>query len=119
MAAGQGTAIPPAGWGESRPIQVPSPLLRHGFLATQYPCHRCVVPILAVLRLRAALVQVLGDGSEGSAFRTEFAHGRDGALFADVVGHDDMKVTWEELGQLLMTYAGWGLRLQICDCGEE
>jgi len=32
---------------------------------------------------------------------------------------DDMEVTWQEFGQMLMTYAGWGLRLQICDCGDE
>lgn len=32
---------------------------------------------------------------------------------------DDMKVTWEDLGEYLMTYAGWGLRLEIRDCGDE
>jgi len=32
---------------------------------------------------------------------------------------DDMKVTWEELGEYLMTYSGWGLRLEIRDCGDE
>jgi len=32
---------------------------------------------------------------------------------------DDMEVAWEELGEMLMTYAGWGLRIQICDSGDE
>ena len=32
---------------------------------------------------------------------------------------DDMEITWDELGQLLMVYSGWGLRLEIRNCGEE
>ncbi len=32
---------------------------------------------------------------------------------------DDMQITWRELGQVLAPYSGWGLRIQICDCGEE
>lgn len=32
---------------------------------------------------------------------------------------DDMELTWEDLGRALMTYSGWGLRLEIRNCGEE
>jgi hypothetical protein len=32
---------------------------------------------------------------------------------------DDLEVTWDELGQLLRSYAGFGLRLEIREAGEE
>ena len=32
---------------------------------------------------------------------------------------DDMQITWRELGQVLAPYGGSGLRIQICDCGDE
>ena len=32
---------------------------------------------------------------------------------------DDQEITWEELGQALMTYSGWDLRIEIRDCCEE
>jgi hypothetical protein len=28
---------------------------------------------------------------------------------------DDQELTWEELGQILQTYEGWGLRIQITE----
>jgi hypothetical protein len=32
---------------------------------------------------------------------------------------DDLQLTWRELGQVLARYGGFGLRLEICECGEE
>lgn len=32
---------------------------------------------------------------------------------------DDMEISWEEFGQLLTSYSGWGLRIKICESGEE
>lgn len=32
---------------------------------------------------------------------------------------DDMELTWEEVGSILVTYEGWGLRMEIRGCGEE
>jgi hypothetical protein len=32
---------------------------------------------------------------------------------------DDLQLTWRELGQVLARYSGFGLRIQICECGEE
>ena len=32
---------------------------------------------------------------------------------------DDMRISWRDLGRLLERYNGWGLRIQICECGEE
>ncbi len=32
---------------------------------------------------------------------------------------DDLELTWNELGALLAMYEGSGLRIEICNCGEE
>jgi hypothetical protein len=32
---------------------------------------------------------------------------------------DDLVVSWEDLGRMLMTFEGWGLRIEVRDCGEE
>jgi hypothetical protein len=32
---------------------------------------------------------------------------------------DDMRISWRALGRLLERYNGYGLRIQICECGEE
>lgn len=32
---------------------------------------------------------------------------------------DDEEFTWEELGAMLTSYAGWGLRIEVCNCGDE
>jgi hypothetical protein len=32
---------------------------------------------------------------------------------------DDLRISWDELGQVLQSYEGWGLRIQICACGSE
>ncbi len=32
---------------------------------------------------------------------------------------DDMRISWRDLGRLLERYNGWGLRIQICESGEE
>jgi len=32
---------------------------------------------------------------------------------------DDLELTWEDLGRLLAPYAGFGLRVEIRECGEE
>ena len=40
------------------------------------------------------------------------------ALGPDLV-IDDEDITWEELGNMLRSYAGWGVRIQITGAGEE
>lgn len=32
---------------------------------------------------------------------------------------DDLELTWDELGELLAPFAGFGLRIEIRECGEE
>lgn len=32
---------------------------------------------------------------------------------------DDVELTWDELGDLLAPFAGFGLRIEIRECGEE
>jgi len=32
---------------------------------------------------------------------------------------DDMELTWDEIGSLLTSYEGWGLRIEIRSCGDE
>lgn len=32
---------------------------------------------------------------------------------------DDLEVAWEELGRMLMSYSGWGVRIEIRGAGEE
>jgi hypothetical protein len=34
------------------------------------------------------------------------------------VVNDDV-ISWEELGQELQTFEGWGVRIEVCDMGEE
>ena len=46
-------------------------------------------------------------------------HDLDSDRSAPMLVVDDMRITWDELGQVLMPYSGWGLRIQICDCGDE
>lgn len=46
-------------------------------------------------------------------------NGRDDADAEPVVVVDDMTLTWTELGRILSRYAGWGLRLEVTESGQE
>ncbi len=50
--------------------------------------------------------------------RAQVSYADDEATGPDLV-IDDEVVSWEELGGLLRSYEGWGLRIQVIDAGEE
>ncbi|MFH1893800.1 MAG: hypothetical protein ABIK83_14095 [Candidatus Zixiibacteriota bacterium] len=50
--------------------------------------------------------------------RAQITSPADGGSFPDLV-LNDLVVSWEDLGRALMTYEGWGLRIEIHSCGDE
>lgn len=64
-----------------------------------------------IVRDRAGKLHILGD-----VVRAQIHN--DGEALPTVVV-DDIVITWEELGELVLPYSGFGMRLTICAPGDE
>lgn len=65
-----------------------------------------------IVRDRAGKLHILGD-----VVRAQIHNDGKAALPTVVV--DDIVITWEELGELVLPYSGFGVRLTICEPGDE
>lgn len=73
---------------------------------------------------RALLIKHITDGELGLQIDKQIVRGivdwddaNDGHVPLLII--DGRKITWEELGRMLMSFEGWQFKLEMCDISEE
>jgi len=76
------------------------------------------------IRRTLSVKHIANDDRHGLQISDQTVRGRiegdySGAGHAPVVVVDGREISWEDFGQMLMTFEGWQFKLEICDISED